>query len=226
MRALKVLLALVLAAWVLLSLYVLGWFRDRYSGRGPMPYTMRWILHSPLRPLVHPVRLMLDRFGVRPGATVLELGPGNGYFSIDGGRLLGSGGRLVCLDIQRPMLTDLRDRLASAGVTNAHPVLGDAHHLPLAAASVDVAFLVTVLGEIPDRPQALAELRRALKPGGILSITEHLTDPDYQLEDTVRDLCRACGFAPGEHRRRFLGFTMNFVAPQAPPLSSASLPSS
>jgi len=113
---------------------------------------------------------MLDLFGVRPGATVLELGPGNGYFSIDAGRLLGRGGRLICLDIQPPMLTDLRGRLAAAGVTNAHPVLGDAHHLPLADDSVDAAFLVTVLGEIPDRQQGLAELRRVLKPGGLLLV--------------------------------------------------------
>jgi ubiquinone/menaquinone biosynthesis C-methylase UbiE len=175
---------------------------------------MRWILHTPLRGLVHPVGPMLEKFGLRSGMTVLELGPGNGYFSIEAARLLGSDGRLVCLDIQRPMLTDLRDRLAGAGVANAHPVLGDAHRLPLADASVDVAFLVTVLGEIPDRPQGLAELRRVLKPGGTLSITEHLTDADYQFEDTVRDLCRASGFEPGEHQRRFLGFTMNFAAPQ------------
>jgi len=214
MRTLKSLLFAVLAAWVVLSVYVFVWFRDRYSGRGPMPYTMRWILHSPLRGLIHPVQPMLAMFGLRPGTTVLELGPGNGYFSIEAARLLGAGGRLVCLDIQPPMLTDLRGRLATAGVTNAHPVLGDAHHLPLADASVDVAFLVTVLGEIPDRPQGLAELRRVLKPGGTLSITEHLTDSDYQLEATVRDLCRACGFVPGEHQRRFLGYTMNFAAPQ------------
>jgi SAM-dependent methyltransferase len=213
MRALRIILALVLAGCGLLSFYVLMWFRDRYSGRGPMPHTMRWILHTPVRRFIHPVRPMLDLFGVRPGATVLELGPGNGYFSIDAARLLGAGGRLVCLDIQRPMLTDLRGRLAVAGVTNAHPVLGDAHRLPLADASIDVAFLVTVLGEIPDRPRGLAELRRVLKPGGTLSITEHLTDSDYQFEGSVRDVCRASGFEPGEHQRRFLGFTMNFAAP-------------
>jgi SAM-dependent methyltransferase len=213
MRPLRLLLAVLLAAWGVFSVYVFVWFRDRYSGRGPMPYAMRWILHSPLRGLIHPVRPMLDRFGLRAGMTVLELGPGTGYFSVEAGRLLGAGGRLVCIDIQRPMLTDLHDRLTAAGVANAHPVLGDAHHLPLADASVDVAFLVTVLGEIPDRPQGLMELRRVLKPGGTLSITEHLTDPDYQFEATVRDLCRASGFVSGEHQRRLLGYTMNFAAP-------------
>jgi SAM-dependent methyltransferase len=212
MRALLRLFRLLAFVWAAVGVY---WFTERYFlRRGPMPYAWRWILHVPLRCLVHPVQPMLDKFGIQPGATVLELGPGNGYFSIEAARLLGSGGRLVCLDIQPPMLHDLRERLAAAGVTNAHPVLGDAHHLPLADASVDVAFLVTVLGEIPDRPQGLAELRRVLKPGGILSITEHLTDPDYQFEDTVRDVCWASGFTPVAHHRRLLGFTMNFAAPQ------------
>jgi len=90
--------------------------------------------------------------------------------------------------------------------------------LPLGDRSVDCAFLVTVLGEVPDRPKALAELRRVLKPGGILSISEVLPDPDDQFADVVRDLCRASGFRLLEHRGRFLGFTMNFAADgDAPP---------
>ena len=212
MRALRVVLAVVLAACGLASLYVVRWFRERYGRGGPFPFSQAGLLLHPLRPFIHPVRPMLAQFGLRPGATVLELGPGVGYFSVEGSRLVGPEGRLLCVDIQPPMLHALRQRLGEQG-TSAHLVVGSAHNLPLADASVDVAFLVTVLGEIPDRPQGLAELRRALKPGGILSITEHLGDPDYQLEDTVRDLCRACGFVPGEHRRRFLGYTMNFLAP-------------
>jgi len=74
------------------------------------------------------------------------------------------------------------------------------------------AYLVAVLGEIPDRVQALRELRRVLRRGGVLSITETLTDPDYQLEDSVRDVCRAVGFEPLEHVRGLLGYTMNFRA--------------
>ena len=104
-RTLRRLLALVLAAWGLLSVYVFVWFRDRYSGRGPMPYTMRWILHSPLRRLVHPVQPMLAKFGLRPGTTVLELGPGNGYFSIEAARLLGAAGGWSASTSSRPCCT-------------------------------------------------------------------------------------------------------------------------
>jgi ubiquinone/menaquinone biosynthesis C-methylase UbiE len=197
---------------VALALYALQWYLDRYSGRGPMPYSQRAVLHSPLRPLVHPVRRTLARSHVEPGATVLELGPGTGYFSVEASRIIGAGGRLICLDIQRPMLIDLAERLRAAGA-KTDSILGDATHLPLAEDSVDTAYLVTVLGEIPDRPRALAELRRILRPGGVVSFTEHLTDPDYQLEDTVRDVCRASGFEPLDHFRGLLGYTMSFAAP-------------
>ncbi len=155
---------------------------------------------------------MVDSFHIDTGQTVLELGPGPGYFSVEVARRVGPEGRLVCVDIQPEMLGALRSRLLRAGVTNASPMLGDALGLPLADSSTDCAFLVTVLGELPDRPKALAELRRALKPGGILSITESLPDPDYQFPDVVRDLCRASGFRLLDHHRRLFGFTMNFAA--------------
>jgi ubiquinone/menaquinone biosynthesis C-methylase UbiE len=192
--------------------YLVSWYLARNQRRGPMPFTQAGTLHNPLRGLIHPVRRTLERSHVEHGATVLELGPGTGYFSVEASRIVGPGGRLLCLDIQPPMLAELSERLRDAGATNAGLILGDVTRLPLADGSVDTAYLVAVLGEVPDRPQALAELRRVLRRGGVLSITETLTDPDYQLEDSVRDLCRASGFEPLEHTRGLLGYTMNFRA--------------
>jgi len=208
MRLLRRLLVRMLL--VAATFEIVGWYVERYRRRGPMPYSGRAILHNPLRPLIHPVRRTLERVHVETGATVLEVGPGTGYFSIEASRVIGPGGRLLCLDIQPPMLAELAGRLRDAGVTNAGLILGDATHLPLAEDSVDSAYLVAVLGEIPDRPQALAELRRVLRRGGVLSITETLNDPDYQFEDSVRDVCRAVGFEPLEHIRGLLGYTMSF----------------
>lgn len=191
---------------------VVAWFVDRYGRAGPIPYSQAGTLRSPLRPIIHPVRRTLERSHVKPGATVLELGPGTGYFSVEAARMVGPGGRLLCLDIQPPMLADLAGHLREAGVDRAELLVGDATRLPLADGSVDTAYLVAVLGEIPDRPAALFELRRVLRSGGVLSITETLTDPDYQLEDTVRDVCRAVGFEPLEHVRGLLGYMMSFRA--------------
>jgi hypothetical protein len=55
--------------------------------------------------------------------------------------------------------------------------------------------------------------RRVLRPGGALSISESATDPDYQLDDGVRDLCRASGFELLHHSGERLGYTMCFTAP-------------
>src|SRR4029450_5491758 len=58
----------------------------------------------------------------------------------------------------------------------------------------DRAVLVTVLGEIPDREAALKEILEALKPGGILSVTEVIADPHFQRRSTVTRLASAVGF--------------------------------
>jgi SAM-dependent methyltransferase len=213
MRALRVLLVLLLAVWAFLFVYVVRWFRERFGRGGPMPASQASKLEHPLRPLIHPQRSTLEKFGFKPGDTVLELGPGIGYFSVEASRMVGPEGRLLCLDIQPGMIGALLGRLDERNVTNAHPMVGDALSLPLADDSVDAAFLFTVLGEIPDRPRAIVELRRVLRPGGVLSISESLMDPDYQLRDSVSDLCRALGFDILDHSRQPLGYTMCFAAP-------------
>ncbi len=213
MRVVKVLLVVLLTAGAFLFVYVVQWLGERHVRRGAMPFSQASILEHPLRPLIHPARSTLEKFRLKPGDAVLELGPGIGYFTVEASRMVGPEGRLVCLDIQPPMIGAIRGRLDERNVTNADPMVGDALSLPLVDDSVDAAFLFTVLGEIPDRPRAMRELRRILKPGGVLSISESLVDPDYQLEDSVRDLCRASGFEVLDHSRERLGYTMCFAAP-------------
>ena len=210
----KFVLRLLLRVLLFTAAFLIGsWYVERFRRRGPIPFCQAGTLRSPARSLLHPVRRTLERSHVEPDATVLELGPGTGYFSVEASRIVGPSGRLLCLDIQPQMLAELAGHLREAGVANAGLLLGAATRLPLADDSVDTAYLVAVLGEIPDRPQALAELRRVLRSGGVLSITETLTDPDYQFEDTVRDVCRATGFETLDHHRGLLGYTMSFRAP-------------
>jgi ubiquinone/menaquinone biosynthesis C-methylase UbiE len=217
MRALFLVLRVVVVAWAVVATLCLHSLTQRYKRSRACPYSWRWMLDNLPRRVVHPLRSTVDGFHIDKGQTVLELGPGCGYFSVEVARRVGPEGRVVCVDIQPEMIEALRRRLLRKGVANALPVVGDALGLPLADRSVDCAFLVTVLGEVPDRAKALVELRRVLRAGGILSITETLPDPDYQFPDVVCDLCRASGFQLLEHHRRFLGFTMKFAASEGAP---------
>ncbi|HEU4759003.1 MAG TPA: methyltransferase domain-containing protein [Dehalococcoidia bacterium] len=213
MRSLRNLALIVLAGYLLATYGVYIWLRERHGRGGPIPVSQAGTLLHPLRSWLQPVRPTLDKFGLRGGDTVLEVGPGPGYFTMAAASMVGPAGRVVCLDVQRGMLERLRARLDERAVANAQPLLADATRLPLADRSVDAAFLVAVLGEVPDRPAALRELRRVLKPGGTLSFTETLTDPDYVLQGTLRDLCRAVGFEELACSREVTGYTMTFVAP-------------
>jgi SAM-dependent methyltransferase len=215
MKWIRRFLRLLLVGWAVLSLsfilVVRRWFHEREGRGGPIPVSQAMLLLNPVRQRMHPVRKTLEAFHLATGQTVLELGPGPGYFTPEAARIVGPQGRVVCVDLQPGMLALLQDRLREHQVGNACPVAADATRLPLADGSVDAAFLVAVLGEVQDRPAALAELRRVLRPGGTLSLLETLTDPDYVFLDTMKDLCRALGFHLLEHQRLLLGYRMVFA---------------
>ncbi|MEW6270250.1 MAG: methyltransferase domain-containing protein [Thermodesulfobacteriota bacterium] len=156
----------------------------------PMPSAIRWVLH--LSP--HAPRLLLRILQPKSGEHVLEIGPGIGHHALAVAPLLLPGGTLDVLDLQQEMLDAVARRAAAAGVTNVVPRLGSAHELPYADATFDGAYLSAVLGEIPDQPRALRELRRVLKPNGRLVIAEVLLDPDFVSLATLRDETARAGF--------------------------------
>lgn len=160
----------------------------------PMPYSMRWVLYLPRWPLT-PARLRAI-LQPRPGERVLELGPGVGIYALPIAAALAPHGRLDVLDIQPEMLAVLARRAAAARVTGIVPATGDAQRLPYPDASFDAAYLIGVLGEIPDPAAALHELRRVLRPDGRLVVGEVLLlDPDGMRLAALSRLAVAAGFA-------------------------------
>ena len=73
----------------------------------------------------------------------------------------------------------------------------------------DCALLVTVFGEIPDQESALKEIYKALKPGGILSVTEVIFDPHFHRRETVLRVAQAAGFKEKNFFGKKLAYTMH-----------------
>jgi ubiquinone/menaquinone biosynthesis C-methylase UbiE len=119
----------------------------------------------------------------------------------------------VALDIQQKMLDKLRAKASAQGVANLRTIHAGAGSGEVEQNYYDRAMLVTVLGEIPDKQAALAEIFGALKPGGLLSVTEVIPDPHYQSRSRVRELCHAAGFEECSAFGNALAFTLNFVRP-------------
>jgi SAM-dependent methyltransferase len=172
---------------------IAAWASPALSRRHPrpMPYFfwcgLLWprgfLAPEPLKKLLEP----------RAGERILELGPGIGVHAIPVAAVLAPDGRLDVLDIQPQMLDRLARRAAKAGEINI-VAIGDVQHLPYPAASFDGAYLIDALGEMPNPPAVLRELRRVLKPAGRLVVGEHFVDPDFTPLGPLKDQAREAGF--------------------------------
>ncbi len=205
------------ALWIVLGLvaafaaFNLGW---RWASRIwslPCPSVTAFRFDNPMIRGV--TRRTLDRLGLRPGQKILEIGPGPGRLLIPAARRIRPEGQAVGIDIQKGMIDRLEAAAKRAGVTNLTAILGDAAQAHVPEGTFDLVFLCTALGEIPDRAAALHQCYRALRPGGVLSITEIIGDPHYQSRATVQRLAEAAGFQPQSVQGGWWMFTANFVKP-------------
>lgn len=174
----------------------------------PIPAAMIRLIDNPLRRRFFSAAKTLDLVGIRPGMQVLELGAGFGFFTLEAAPRVGPMGKLYSVDIEPQAIAILKQKIQN--LTNVEARVGDAYELEFPDESLDLAFLVAVLGEIPDPVRALREIHRVLKADGVLSITEMLPDPDYPLRRTVVRWCREAGFELAEKGGNFFYYTLNF----------------
>ncbi|OBT64723.1 hypothetical protein VE03_05891 [Pseudogymnoascus sp. 23342-1-I1] len=107
---------------------------------------------------------------LKPGMTILDVGCGPGSISIDLARLVPDG-HVTGIDIADP-LKEARASASAVGITNIEFKVGDIHALDFPDASFDVVHAHQVLQHIADPVQALREMRRVAKPGGIVAARE------------------------------------------------------
>jgi ubiquinone/menaquinone biosynthesis C-methylase UbiE len=122
------------------------------------------------------------------------LGARNGTFTLEAARRVGDLGGICAIDIEAGLVRRLERRLHRVRVANVTAAEASAHDLPFPDATFDRVFMVTVLGETPDKVRALREVRRVLKDDGQLAVGEFLPDPDYPWRKTVVRWCDQAGF--------------------------------
>ena len=151
------------------------WWRRNPSA---CPYNQRFWVEAP-HPLITRPRLR-EALAPAPGQRLLEVGPGTGYYALEVAGWIEPGGRLDIFDLQQEMLDHTLRRAEERGIGgNIVAMQGDARELPYEAETFDAAYLVTVLGEIPDQEAALRELARVVKPGGRVVVGELFGDPHW-----------------------------------------------
>ncbi len=148
------------------------------------PWWLGYLLVNPLRRrLQDPVAILGPH--VRDGMTVIEPGPGMGFFTLDLARLVGPHGRVVCVDVQQKMLDALRKRAGKIGMQDRIETrLARDGGLGIDDLSglADFVMAFAVVHEVPDGARFFREAYAALKPGGRMMLSEpahHVSDEAF-----------------------------------------------
>lgn len=116
---------------------------------------------------------LVNSLDIQPGATVVDLGAGVGYFTWRLARKVGAAGKVIAVEIQQEMRDMLAVNLRERGIENVEPVLATPQDPRLPQAAIDLVLLVDVYHELAHPALTLAHIRRSLKPAGRLVIVEY-----------------------------------------------------
>jgi tRNA A58 N-methylase Trm61 len=142
-------------------------------------------LACPFRRFMQDPARILSPF-VRQGMTVLEPGPGMGFFTLELARLVGASGSVIAVDIQRRMIESLRRRAAKRGLLDRlHTRLASADTMGLddLASRVDFVLAFAVVHEMPSAESFFRQAAGAMKQGASLLFAEpagHVKSSDFE----------------------------------------------
>lgn len=151
------------------------------------PWWIGYFLISPLRRWRQDPHEILSPY-VREGMTVLEPGPGMGFFTLELARLAGSSGRVIAVDVQKKMLEKLKRRAAKHSLSErieARPAGKESMALNDLASKADFALAFAVVHEMPEAARFFRETAEALKPGASLLLAEpkgHVKAAQFEAE--------------------------------------------
>jgi ubiquinone/menaquinone biosynthesis C-methylase UbiE len=165
--------------------------KNYYDRRRVCPWWMCFTFDNLLRRLVQNPEKTIEPY-IHAGDTVLDVGPGMGYFSIPLAKRVGETGRVFAADVQIEMLNALRKRARKAGVEQRitlHLCKEDSLGLNI---KFDFVLAFWMVHEVPEQESFFKEIRILLKPDGKFLMSEpkiHVNKVRYK--ETVEKAIRA-----------------------------------
>ena len=156
------------------------------------PVWVGYLLTSPLRKLFENPRRILSQY-VKKGMKVLDIGCAMGFFSLPLAQMVGSKGKVICVDVQEKMIKSLEKRAQKHGLSNRietrlchHNSLG----LDDLEGEVDFAFASAVVHEVHDTSTFFSEIHETIKPTGRFLVTEpkgHVSEKDFEITVSIAE---------------------------------------
>ena len=120
---------------------------------------------------------------IEEGMTVLDIGCGPGFFSIDMAQMVGGSGRVIACDLQEGMLEKLRDKIKGTELEGRITVHKCEEDKIGVSEEIDFVLLFYMVHEIPNKEALFDEIAAMLKPNGEVLIVEpplHVSKSDFE----------------------------------------------
>ena len=156
------------------------------------PVWVGYFLASPVRKLFQNPEKMLAPY-VEDGMKILDIGCAMGFFSLPLAQMIGSNGKVICVDVQEKMIKSLEKRAQKAGLANRIETRV-CHHNSLGLddlkEKIDFAFASAVVHEVPDAHVFFSQIYETIKPAGTFLVVEpkgHVSEKDFEITTSIAE---------------------------------------
>lgn len=135
------------------------------------------------------------------GMTVLDIGCGPGFFTLDIADMVGASGRVIAADLQDGMLQKVRAKILGT-VWEPRIILHQCQPTGIGLSMpVDFVFAFYMAHEVPDHPAFFTEVARLLASHGRLLIVEPMFHVSHRAFTEMMRIAGTAGLQPVEHPR-------------------------
>ncbi len=144
---------------------------------------------------------------IEEGMTVLDIGCGTGFFSVDMAQMVGPSGRVIASDLQEGMLRKLREKIQGTELEERITLHQCEENKVGLSANVDFVLAFYMVHEVPNPREFFEEIKSILKPNAQFLIVEPpFRVSKWAFEETIRK-ARDAGFKPVEGPKVLLSKT-------------------
>jgi ubiquinone/menaquinone biosynthesis C-methylase UbiE len=150
------------------------------------PVSLAGSLDSRIRRWLQNPRKILEPY-IKKGMTVLDVGCGPGFFSVELARMVGKSGRVIAADLQEGMLQKLKDKIQGTELEERITLHKCEENKIGLSENVDFVLAFYAVHEIPDQQSFFNEIKSILKSNGYFLIIEppfHTSKKEFN--ETIR----------------------------------------
>ena len=159
------------------------WYLGREIAHVMGPGGIPWLERPQREDEENPTKC-IQALELKEGDVVADLGAGSGYYTFRMAPKVGATGKILAVDIEEKMLTELKKRIEKEKVPNVETVLCTETDPKLPAAGVDLVLMVDVYHELAFPYEVMIAVRKSLKPGGRVVLVEfRKEDPKVPIKE-------------------------------------------